>query len=51
MGLRMPSPTLIGSTYSLRVRVPAMLRKFYPTAEIKRSLRTKDPATAKARFC
>jgi len=50
MGLRMPSPTLIGSTYYLRVRMPADLRQHYPTAEIKRSLGTRDLVVAKALF-
>ncbi|PKP62301.1 MAG: hypothetical protein CVT86_08175 [Alphaproteobacteria bacterium HGW-Alphaproteobacteria-8] len=50
MGLRMPSPTLNGSTYYLRLRVPANLRQFYPASEKRISLRTKDPVTAKARF-
>ena len=33
-------------TYYLRAKVPADIRAFYPKAEVKRSLRTQDRATA-----
>lgn len=37
----------VNRTYYLRIQVPADLRQYYPTQEIKRSLKTKDRKQAK----
>jgi len=52
MALSMPRPTKDKKSgiYYLRVRVPADLVKIVGKAEIPKSLRTRDPDEAKARF-